>query len=312
MHALSLKTPHAERFAGTLPSQESYRGFCACIGRLAISSLYDELVLYPKPGLVSLVDSGSHDDMDAGTFFRSLFSLRHYFIRMAEAGVRREPFHVLRQLGMAAEARMLQATNGINTHRGAIFTLGLLCAAAGRCRGGSGSPAAADLRRHLMAEWGRDIAAHRPLIDSHGAEVARRHAVPGARDEAAQGMPSVFDVALPVLRRTMTRAGCWESACIDALFSLMAAMSDTNVYYRGGAEGARFVRDSAVRFVDDGGTASSGWKTRAIDCHRQFVARKLSPGGAADLLAAACFVYKVERLFAQAAPADRPARPAMA
>ena len=93
------------------------------VARHAVRSLYQELVLYPKPGLVSLVDTGSHTDMDASTFVRSLFSLRRYFLEIALAGSQGADFAVLRGLGIEAERRMLLATGGINTHRGAIFSL---------------------------------------------------------------------------------------------------------------------------------------------------------------------------------------------
>src|SRR5450830_1577900 len=109
--------------------QRSLRDFCRKMAREAVRSLYQELVLYPKPGLVSLVDNGSHQDMDAATFMRSLFSLRRYFLAIAEAGARGAPFSLLKQLGVQAERRMLSATGGVNTHRGAIFSLGMLCAA---------------------------------------------------------------------------------------------------------------------------------------------------------------------------------------
>ena len=89
------------------------------------------MILYPKPGLVSLVDNGSHTDMNAATFMRSLFALRHYFAAICRAGAQAAPFSDLRRLGMAAERRMLAATGGVNTHRGAIFSIGLLCAASG-------------------------------------------------------------------------------------------------------------------------------------------------------------------------------------
>jgi triphosphoribosyl-dephospho-CoA synthase len=81
--------------------------FCRQLARLALRSLYQELTLYPKPGLVSLIDNGSHDDMDASTFMRSLFSLRHYFLQIAAAGMNGAAFEELKQLGIAAETRML-------------------------------------------------------------------------------------------------------------------------------------------------------------------------------------------------------------
>ena len=101
------------------------------IARLALRSLYRELALYPKPGLVSFRDNGAHQDMDATTFVRSLFSLRGYFVAIATAGMLAAKFNELQQLGIAAESRMLRATRGINTHRGAIFSQGILAAAAG-------------------------------------------------------------------------------------------------------------------------------------------------------------------------------------
>ncbi|RTL25794.1 MAG: triphosphoribosyl-dephospho-CoA synthase MdcB, partial [Rhodocyclaceae bacterium] len=109
----------------------SVEGFAARVGSLAIRALYREVELSPKPGLVSPADSGSHTDMDFRTFVRSLQSLRDYFPEIARVGAAGPSFEPLRQLGVAAEAKMLQATGGINTHRGAIFNIGLLCAAAG-------------------------------------------------------------------------------------------------------------------------------------------------------------------------------------
>jgi triphosphoribosyl-dephospho-CoA synthase len=274
--------------------------FCLRVGRAAVSSLYDELVLYPKPGLVSLVDNGSHDDMSADTFFRSLFALRGYFIRITEAGMRGAPFGVLRQLGIEAEGRMLQATGGINTHRGAIFALGLLCASAGACRANRAPMTAENMRSTLMSEWGSGLAMHTQKHTqnagaSHGLQAARQYAATGAREEAALGLPSVFNVALPALKTTLAASGCWERARIDALFALMACMSDTNVYHRGGAEGARLVRECAADFLARGGTAAADWGAHAAECHRRFVAHRLSPGGAADLLGAACLVHRLTR-----------------
>src|SRR5690349_17241348 len=110
------------RIAGSSPTPEA-------IGRAATLSLYDELALSPKPGLVTLLDRGSHTDMDAHTFMRSLLALRGYFARIATLGAQGAGFPALQACGIEAEAHMLSATGGINTHRGAIFMLGLLCAA---------------------------------------------------------------------------------------------------------------------------------------------------------------------------------------
>jgi triphosphoribosyl-dephospho-CoA synthase len=288
-------------YAAPRPDKDN-RAFCNALGRMATISLYDELSLYPKPGLVSLVDNGSHDDMTAATFFRSLFSLRHYFVQMAEAGLRQQRFPVLKALGVLAEKRMMRATGGVNTHRGAIFAVGLLCAAAGACRARNLPLSAPAIRFALENEWGTALLRHAQEADgcSHGLQVAKCYAASGARQEAALGMPSVFDVALPSLDTTFARTGCWKRARVDALFALMACISDTNVYYRGGAGGALLVKARAADFLARGGTSAADWQQYAIDCHRQFVDRKLSPGGAADLLGAACFVFKTTQRFGTA------------
>ena len=269
--------------------------FALGIARAAVGSLYAELALYPKPGLVSLVDNGSHADMNAHTFMRSLFALRHYFQRICLAGAADAPFDTLRRLGIEAEQRMLQATAGINTHRGAIFSMGMLCAAAGRARA-QGIAANADaLRSTLLIHWGAALAAHTTAkgVRSNGLRAASLHGASGAREEGALGFPSVFDTGLPALRRTLAQARSMRHARIDALFALMAHVSDTNVYHRGGQHGARIVRSHAAAFLDAGATAAPDWEQRALASHRVFVEHRLSPGGAADLLAASCFVHAV-------------------
>ena len=272
------------------------RRYACDIARLAVRSLYAELSLYPKPGLVSLVDSGSHRDMNAATFMRSLFALRRYFHAICVAGMADAPFSQLKQLGMAAESRMMLATGGINTHRGAIFSLGLLCAAAGRAHAQAMPLSASTLRAVLLISWGEALAAHTgastgaDVAASHGLRAAALHAASGAREEGALGLPSVFEIGLPALQATLARGGGVYPARVDALFALMAHVSDTNVLHRGGARGAQMVRDEARRFIALGGTARPGWRDSALACHRLFVRHRLSPGGAADLLAATCLV----------------------
>jgi len=269
--------------------------FCRELARLAVRSLHAELALYPKPGLVSLVDNGSHRDMNAATFMRSMFALRRYFRDIALAGMADAPFHVLKRLGIEAEARMMRATGGINTHRGAIFCLGLLCAAIGRCRAKGTALQPAAIQATLLIHWGEALGAHGDdaAASSHGLKARERYAASGAREEGARGFPSVFAVGLPALQRTLATGGGLRRARIDALFALMAHISDTNVYHRGGLEGAQTVRRRARAFVARGGTAAPDWEARALACHRSFVAARLSPGGAADLLGAVCLLQAV-------------------
>lgn len=272
------------------------------IGRLAVRSLYREVALSPKPGLVSPLDSGSHEDMDLATFFRSLFALRHYFRDIARAGSAGADFATLRTLGIAAEARMLAATGGINTHRGAIFNLGLLCAAAGR-RAAAGTPLHATAVAHTVAHcWGADILAARPPADgadadSHGLCVARLHGTTGAREQAASGFPDVIDAALPAYRAVAGASECAdadERAAVHALFVLIARLDDSNLLWRGGRAGLARAQHAARAFLAAGSTCTEGWQMRARDIHRDFVVHRLSPGGAADLLAVTLFLHDLE------------------
>ena len=129
------------------------------LARLAVASLHAELVTAPKPGLVTPFDTGSHDDMDAATFMRSLFALRGYFLAIAEAGAAAAPFARLKQLGIDAEAAMMRATGGINTHRGAIFSLGLLVAAAASLRAQGAHLSAESVCGEVGVRWGFAILA---------------------------------------------------------------------------------------------------------------------------------------------------------
>ena len=264
------------------------------IGRAAIRALYAELALHPKPGLVSPLDSGSHDDMDMTTFMRSLFALRGYYRDIAAAGARGADFATLQALGIAAERRMLAATGGVNTHRGAVFGLGLLTAAAGWLRR-TGKPLCGQALGGVVATlWGGDILAASPRApDSNGAQAIRRYGVRGARQEAAEGFPTLFKVALPTLARTFDILDCEERAMVQTLFALMATLDDTNLLHRGGSEGLDFVQAEARRFLDRGGVFRSDWRAGAVAVHHACVARRLSPGGSADMLAAAWFVHSL-------------------
>jgi len=286
----------ASHAASSSSSITSKRPSNRAIARLAIRSLWAELALYPKPGLVSLRDSGAHSDMDATTFVRGLFALRRYFARIAEAGVSGAPFHELQRLGIEAETAMLRATGGINTHRGSVFALGLLCAAAGRARARGEAPTDGALRRIITAEWGGALASHQPppRRPSHGALATLRYGVSGARGEARRAFPSVFEVALPALRGALARGCDARLAHLSALFALLACVDDTNVLYRAGAAGLAFVQQAARSFRRDGDVHGPAALARAEAIHREFVERRLSPGGCADLLAAAIFVQAIQ------------------
>jgi triphosphoribosyl-dephospho-CoA synthase len=265
------------------------------IGAVAADCLVKELETWPKPGLVSHVDNGSHVDMDAGTFRRSAAAIRPYLQRMADEGALGCGMGRLRIIGLEAERAMLAATAGVNTHRGAIFGLGLLCAAAGARAGGLVDPGL-PLGAVVARLWGEGIFDGPVLLHSHGSAAHRRFRAGGARMEAANGFPSVYRIGLPALRSaTMIAPEDTEAARVEACFALIAFVEDTNLLHRGGLDGLRFAHDAARRFIASGGVGASGWRARAQSIHESFVARRLSPGGSADLLAMTLFVDAHER-----------------
>ena len=255
----------------------------------AVEALHVELALYPKPGLVSFIDSGSHVDMTAETFLRSIAALGGYFRAIAARGADLAPFALLEHLGIDAERRMLSATGGINTHRGAVFVLGLLCAAAG-----AAALSAAGLRRRLLDLWGADLLARVASDDrSHGQRAAQRHGLRGARAEAAAGFPVLFEHAVPALRGALSAGLDERRAHLQAFFVALAELDDTNLVHRAGLAGLRYARTRAKEFLAAGGAYAPDALARAEHIHHAFVARRLSPGGSADVLAAASWVVRV-------------------
>jgi len=263
---------------------------------LAVAALHDELKAYPKPGLVSPVDSGAHADMDFALMARSADALLPAFARLAAAGRERRTFEdALRPLGIEAESAMLAATGGINTHRGAIFSMGLFVAAAARAREAGGGATPEDIRAAILENWGDALSIHEARggsASSHGGEVLRRTGRAGARREAAMGFPSVFGAAIPAFRAARDAGLDGNAMSVHTLFALMASVDDSTVLFRGGIEGGSFVRDSARAFLADGGCMRANWFERAEKLHRAFTERNVSAGGCADLLACTLFVLR--------------------
>ncbi len=293
------------------------------VGDLAADALLLELGTWPKPGLVSHVDSGSHADMNAEHFHASAEALRPFFARLFEAGAAGAEMGQLRAIGRTAEQAMLEATGGVNTHRGAIFGLGLLCAAAGAaqqpqavssdCRATAaaargdvppgnrdGHPTTRnippiispdDLGAFVRQRWGADILAGPRPSRSHGVLALQRYGAGGARAEAAAGFPDVYRVGLPALRTgSRLSGGKANAARVQTCFALIAQVDDTNLLHRSGLTGLRFARQAARGFLERGGVGCDEWEQHAIKIHQDFVARRLSPGGSADLLAVTLLV----------------------
>jgi triphosphoribosyl-dephospho-CoA synthase len=289
MNALALVVPDAWTV-----HLAAARSFQERVAALAVQSLRLEIETWPKPGLVSHIDSGSHTDMDADTFRRSAVALQPFLAELVDAGMHGAPMSALRKVGLRAERAMFVATGGVNTHRGAIFGMGLLCAAAGLRECGYGE-SGMSLGVLVSRRWGRCILTGPRLPDSHGEKAVRRYGAGGARQEAVDGFPCVYTIGLPALRDAAQLAPHdTEAARVQACFALIAAVEDTNLLHRGGADGLNFAQQAAKAFLAAGGVGQVEWRHAAEAVHRAFVERRLSPGGAADLLAMSLFADALE------------------
>lgn len=255
------------------------------IGKLAREALEREVLLTPKPGLVDAANCGAHSDMDKGTFLRSAAVLEPWFQAMAERGEAlpnedpRALLADLRPIGRKAEADMYAATHGVNTHKGALFSLGLLCAACGRLQARS-IPLTVENLCGLVAEMTAGITSREmDAADTHGLKAHAAYGAKGVRGEAESGFASVRELALPYLKR--------ENGPYLALLSLISHVRDTNVLHRAGEEGLHWLQGRAGELLTD--FSLSGLE--ALD--RQCIEKNISPGGCADLLAIAFFIQSV-------------------
>ena len=271
----------------------SSRWTASALSRLAVWALREEATLTPKPGLVDRRGNGAHADMDLSLLLRSAQSLAPTFERAARCGASLPLGIALRErlgiIGRHGEAAMMAATNGINTHRGAIWSLGLLCAGYAGFEN-SDDIDAADIC-HRAGEIARiSSAAESP--PSHGLLVRARHGVRGARGEAERGFPSVHNVALPALRTARAQGADESVSRLHALLTLIACVDDTCILYRGGREALHAAQNGAREILAAGIESSIGW-TMLSDFDRRMIAMNVSPGGSADLLAATLFVDRL-------------------
>ncbi|WP_438918597.1 triphosphoribosyl-dephospho-CoA synthase CitG [Kosakonia cowanii] len=258
----------------------------AFVPALAARALRQELDLTPKPGLVDRANSGAHRDMDYALFLASIDAITPWFARFEQAGFdhAHKPaaaqLRLIRPMGIACEQAMFAATDGVNTHKGGIFSLGLLSFAAGRLRGVGWQLSADALCNEVSAICrglvARELAGRAQAITA-GEKQFRDYGLTGARGEAEQGFITVRRAVLPFWQQEQG-----ERRLHNALLRLMAVNRDSNLVSRGGLAGLRYVQDYAQQLL------ATGWEKddlRQMD--QALIARHLSPGGSADLLAVA-------------------------
>ena len=288
---------------------------------LAERALRMELDTPMKPGLVGPDSKGAHKDMDYDIMRKGIVAIRPFFPRMAMAATPEE----LRQLGIDAEAAMLAATGGVNTHRGAIFALGLALNAALRTLSAAGRLPARRMEgddnervmQSCLSEMSQSIS-RKSLNDSelhstahsHGAEAVKQYGVKGARELASEGYQALFEDWLPYYASVKADAHGLQKT----LLRIMASLDDTCVIHRAGYTRAREIKAEAQALLkeipgqagndgegpvgNDGGSTSSPTVMADLIGHlkemcERYAAEGISPGGAADMLALTIFIDSI-------------------
>ena len=267
----------------------------AQIGALAAESLRSEVYTTPKPGLVDQNNCGSHRDMELALFIASANALESYFAGCARIGMETaellpvETFARLRAEGLAAEQAMYAVTGGVNTHKGAIFTMGLLCGAYGRTLSRDPRLALDEVKAMTAGLTARDFAGvTEENASTAGQRLFAQHGITGVRGQAEQGFPAILQVGLPVLEQGLQQGLSLNAAGCAALLHILAATDDTNMASRSDLATAKAVAAKLGALLAQ--TPYPSQETLlALD--RAFIERNLSPGGSADLLAAVYFLY---------------------
>jgi len=257
---------------------------------LAVKVLVDEVELTPKPGLVDRRSSGAHLDLNLGLMLRSAHALRDGFARMFAAACGASLDLALREavgrIGREAEADMMRATGGVNTHRRAIWAIGLLRSAAAM-RPDETEP-------EQVAQRAADLArlpdGFRRSGTSHGERMLAQYGATGARGEAWQAFPHVLGIGLPALQASRAAGHSENTARLDALIAIIARLDDTCVLKRGGRMALRDAHTLASAIMLSGGTGSLSGRYLLRRLEQNMLSYNASPGGAADLLAATLFL----------------------
>lgn len=259
---------------------------------LAVRALLYEVCTTPKPGLVDRVNSGSHKDMDIFTFLNSSAALWPYFCQCVQVGRNTaaqpapQTLIALRWPGKLAEGAMLSVTSGVNTHKGAIFSLGLTCAALGRLDREQWNNPAMILAQVAAMTAGSVTQELSGLTKETASTAGQRfyleYGVTGVRGQAEAGFLTVLEYGLPTLEKGLEQGRSVDGAGAAAMLTLLAHGTDTNMISRGGIDVQREKSAQLLELLETDPYPGADILA-ALD--QDYIRRNLSPGGSADLLA---------------------------
>lgn len=249
------------------------------VADLAERALRLELDTTPKPGLVDRRDNGAHKDMDYALMSKSISALRPYLTRLAVESAKDIDSAKIKEIGIEAEKAMLKATGGVNTHKGALFCIGLSVAAASYLASTTGSVEAYSFKE-LVSRAASEIPSAR---GTHGAEAKRSFKAVGALENARAAYPELFADWLPYYRSLEGD----PFRCHKTLLHIMTTLDDTNILHRRGAEGLAHAEAEAARLLED--FSESGLSS----LNKDFIRENISPGGSADMLSLTIFIESI-------------------
>ena len=269
------------------------------VAKLATKALLYEVSISPKAGLVSRLSNGSHKDMDFYTFIDSALSLDEYFSECFVYGQENDfysPifFKNLRDLGKKAEKEMYQATDGINTHKGTIFSMGIIISVLA-----SYLKEVDKIDLKILSEKIKTMCS--PLLgelentnsfSTYGEKAFKNYHLTGARGLAISGYDIVLLDGINKLKE-FTKSLDFETSCILLLFYYISILDDTNIVNRANFETLKEIQRLCKNLYEENSKSLSKEKIRneMSKLNDIFIEKNISAGGSADLLILTIFIY---------------------
>ncbi|WP_101698128.1 triphosphoribosyl-dephospho-CoA synthase [Clostridium minihomine] len=283
--------------------QTARQEYCSRISQIAVKALLYEVCIAPKPGLVDRLNNGAHQDMDIYTFLDSACALSGYFREITEQGIRLQrvsPEHLLpylQRFGVLAEQEMFRATGEVNTHKGIVFSMGILCAAAGHLYGKTRRVSIAELLRVCgeIAGQARPAEEREKTAATNGERLYQKYKIEGVRGEVFREFPSVRLHGFPAFCRAMKKGWDINSAGVYALFHIMAHLEDTNLISRSSLETQMQIQKKLCEILQDDSLSPQEVLHQAEEMDKEFIRLNISPGGAADMLSITLMIWFLQK-----------------
>lgn len=281
------------------------------IGLLMQKALFYEVNTSLKPGLVDRLHNGSHKDMGLSTFINSAYSLSDYFCQCVKEGLSCDCskkdlpllFQKLRSIGKQAEKTMLFATQGINTHKGIIFSGGILCGAIGyyistNSRDISSEnflSSLSEICRYMLPALLNDyLTLTQNTAKTNGEKLYLEYKITGIRGEAKEGFPHLFNTGFPLFQAVLKDDFTLWQAGLITLLHYIAYTEDTNLIIRSDYQLACKIQKDLQKFLNHATYEEQLSILPKLD--HFFVSQNISPGGSADMLALTYFLYFIQNI----------------